>query len=467
MRSRQTTLTSMVVLSLAASCSGVTYTVDDDGPADFSSIQAAINATVSGQDEVVVAPGLYNETIDFQGKAITVRSQSGDPSDTIVDGSGAFHVVVCVIGEGRDTVLTGFTITGGQANGDSSPDNSGGGLLNLNSSPTIAHCVFRENGAFAGGGMHNDNSSPLVADCEFVLNGALVGGGMANTMASKPTLVRCTFTDNEAWYGGGMHNGDTSEPLVLNCAFSDNSAIRSGAMANSNSSRPEVLNCIFTHNSADSGGAMSTNDASNPRITNCIFAGNSATAMSGMGGGINNSGASPQVISCTFVGNSAIGNGGGLYNSGSDVALITNCIFWANTPDQIEQGLGSVIVAYSIVAGGFPGPGNLNVDPLLVDAPGPDGVFGTGDDDLHLLPGSPAIDAGLSVAFLFDLDGNRRVVDDPTQADTGIGFPAVIDMGAYEFGSVPVVIGDLNEDGVVDLLDLAILAANWLAGAAP
>ena len=89
-----------------------------------ATIGAAINAAADG-DHVVVAHGTYCESIDFMGKAITVRSN--DPTDpavvaaTIIDGGGVeFHVVKCVTGEGPDTVLNGFTITGGFANGPAS-----------------------------------------------------------------------------------------------------------------------------------------------------------------------------------------------------------------------------------------------------------------------------------------------------------------------------------------------------------
>jgi hypothetical protein len=144
-------------------------------PGDFGTIQAAIAdaGTVDG-DEIVVMPGTYPESINFLGKAITVRSASGDPNDTIIDGTGFFHVVQCVNNEDSNTVLAGFTITGGNANDVSSPDDLGGGMYNFKSSPTVTDCIFTDNRAKSsgstggnGGGMYNDYSNPIVTDCNF------------------------------------------------------------------------------------------------------------------------------------------------------------------------------------------------------------------------------------------------------------------------------------------------------------
>ena len=96
-------------------------------PADHATIQAAINASVNG-DEIIVAPGTYNESINPQGKAITIRS--ADPTDpavvqaTIIDPLGVNAGVICVSGETANTVFSGFTITGGSAL-------TGGGSLTL------------------------------------------------------------------------------------------------------------------------------------------------------------------------------------------------------------------------------------------------------------------------------------------------------------------------------------------------
>ena len=107
--------------------------------------QAAIDAASDG-DEVVVDPGTYNETINFNEKAITLLSSSDNPADTIIDGDGAGSVVTCESGETSATVLQGFTLTGGYSD-------TGGGMFNdNNSSPTVTNCIFSGNETDEGGG---------------------------------------------------------------------------------------------------------------------------------------------------------------------------------------------------------------------------------------------------------------------------------------------------------------------------
>lgn len=93
--------------------------------------------------------------------------------------------------------------------------------------------------------------------------------------------------------------------------------------------------------------------------------------------------------------------------------------------------------------------GNLDVDPLFVDADGPDGnPLTLADNDWRLGAGSPGLDAGdnaeVSMDLLdldgdanlleplpFDLDGGPRFVDDPAP-DSGSGTTPLVDLGAYE-----------------------------------
>ncbi|MCH7596256.1 MAG: right-handed parallel beta-helix repeat-containing protein, partial [Planctomycetes bacterium] len=167
-------------------------------PAGHATIQGAIDAAVNG-DEIVVAPGTYKEAIDFLGKAIILRSCAG-PEVTTIDGEGnALHVVRCFNGEGPDTVLDGFTITGGNA----ADGESGGGMYNFNSSPTVIDCIFSENyAAHGGGGMCNYKSSVTVTDCKFSGSSAALGAGMGN-FSSTPTVNNCTFSRNVFALWGG------------------------------------------------------------------------------------------------------------------------------------------------------------------------------------------------------------------------------------------------------------------------
>jgi hypothetical protein len=469
----------------------------------YCSIQTAIDNAVD-MDEILVAPGTYFETINFLGKAITLRSSDG-AEVTIIDGTALFtHVVQCVSDEGPDTVLDGVTITGGYATGGSFSDMVGGGMFNDNSSPTVTNCTFSGNTAlFGGGGMFNLNSSPTITDCTFSGNTVLTddGGGMANSGNSSPTVTNCTFSGNSSFSaGGGMVSFSNSNPtvadctfsgnsalegsgmftagnstvtnctftdnsatnfgggmltegssMVTNCTFSGNTAVLGGGISN-NSGSPTVTNCTFSGNTADGGGGMS-NIVANPTVTNCTFSGNSAD----LGGGMFNLGSSPTVINCTFSLNSAT-NGQALafdsFNPKPSDFTMTNCIVWSSGNGIWNNDDSTITIRYSDVQGGWPGIGNIDAEPLFVD---PD------KGDFRLSAGSPCIDAGnnnaLSDLTDTDLDGNPRFADDPATADTGCGVPVVVDMGAYEYQGNPaaVVFADLNGDGFVGIADLMIL----------
>jgi hypothetical protein len=357
---------------------------------DQPTIQAGIDAAVSGVDEVVVAPGTYSEIIDFHGKMITVRSS--DPADpavvaaTVIDATLAADpgtgkpVVRCDSGEGAGTVLSGFTLTGGTGDTFWFSTSSGGGMFCRLSHPTVTHCVFTGNTAADGGGMFNHSSSPKVTHCTFSAN---------------------TATDD----GGGMHN-DGSSPAVTHCWFGGNSAVDGGGMYNA-SAAPAVSGCVFDSNSASVNGGGMYGFFGTPVATNCTF-------------GLNTAGSS----------------GGGVYSVFA-TTMVRNSILWGNSDSggmdasgQFHWSGGSPAVNYSDVQGGWMGAGgvgNLNMDPMFVNAAG---------GDFHLMAGSACIDAGdnLSVpgGLSSDLDGEARFVDDPDTVDTGNGVAPVVDMGAYE-----------------------------------
>ncbi|UCC30343.1 MAG: right-handed parallel beta-helix repeat-containing protein [Phycisphaerales bacterium] len=381
-----------------------------------------------------------------------------------------------------------------------SADTNGGGMSNDSSSPTVTNCTFSGNSAGNGGGMYNDYlNDSMVTNCTFTGNSAKNGGGMYNISSSSPTVTNCTFRGNKAedgGDGGGMYNVYYSDSTVVNCTFTGNSAdTDGGGMYNDWFSDPTVTSCTFRGNSADKGGGIYSFFSSSPTVSNCTFSSNSA----GGGGGMHNNGGSPTVTNCTFNGNSATGTGyyyagGGMYNHGSS-PTVTNCILWGNSDasgygrtSQVSDIGGSLTtVAYSCVQDAvahdgdvFPGLGNIDTAPLFVDPAGLDGIPGTGDEDLSLLPRSPCIDAGDNTAVpadVHDMDGDGdtdepipvdvigllRFFDDPCVLDIGNPDPSepdlgIVDLGAFEYqGDVP---GDPDEDELQGCADNCPLHAN-------
>jgi hypothetical protein len=376
-------------------------------PTDQPTIQAAIDYALSG-DVIEVAPGTYSESIDFLGKAITLRSVNG-PLVTTIDGSGSNgSVVQCINGEGPNTILEGFTITQGNAE-------VGGGMLNIGSSPTIIDCIFTDNHAGdRGGGMYNREGGPTVIASTFDGNSAVeMGGGMFNLQAS-PMVTGCIFTQNSSNKGAGMRNYLNSHPTVTNSIFSYNHAgEEGGGMDNRKNSNAVVTGCVFEGNTAGSGGGGMHNyvgraeATGNPIIINCLFIGNSAP----IGADIRNNDPDPTIINTTI----AYNYGSGISSRNGSAPIIENSIVWGNSGGSFSgASSGTSIVSYSDIEGGFAGIGNLNVDPLF---------FSPGGDNYHLTAGSPLINAGNNnVPDLpaTDLEGNPRIIG------------GTVDMGAYE-----------------------------------
>ncbi|MFN8349190.1 MAG: choice-of-anchor Q domain-containing protein [Spirosomataceae bacterium] len=265
-------------------------------------LQAMINA--SGTQQVWVAKGTYkpansNRNISFRMKAgvkiygsfagtetnlsertpaVMAANQSilsGDLNNddaTTGNDENSYHVVFN-INNGLTTdnsLLDGFSIRGGNANSDVNPLNVyGGGMYNLDSSPSIKNCIFSGNQAVSyGGGMYNhSNSSPSLVNCSFLGNMAVIyGGGIANHSNSSPNLVNCSFSGNQAKsYGGGVHNFESS-PSLVNCSFSGNQADDGGGgMTNLSNSSSNLKNCILWGNSSEV-----FNNGSNPTYINTL-----------------------------------------------------------------------------------------------------------------------------------------------------------------------------------------------------
>lgn len=427
------------VLMVSCICSGAVINVDGRAAGNndgsnwidaYADLQSAIGGALAG-DEIHVAQGVYTPAAAFGSRSATFGLLNGvviqggyagigapDPNmrdidayETILSGDlngndgadfannsdNSYHVVT---GSGTDytAVLDGFTITAGNAN-VLDLDARGGGMLNYLATPVVINCTFKKNYALTmGGGMFNLESSPVITNCTFIENVSDDdGGGIRNYIRSDAIITNCRFIRNYCFEdGGGIGNRKDSNAFINNCTFIGNYAGAGGGMENH-------------------VGQIQTTDV--PIITNCTFIGN----ISNEGAGMRNNDANPIVRNCIFVGN--IGSG---MNNRTNTPTITNCIFWANTEDSLD-GNGEPVVTFCDVQGGFAGTGNIDADPLFVDPDGPDNIIGTEDDNMHLLPDSPCIDAGdpgyVPEPNEADFDGQPRVING--RIDMGVDESAV------------------------------------------
>lgn len=193
-------------------------------PVDHPTISAAIAAAQDG-DTILVAPGTYLEMLNFAGKRIAVRSTSG-PQFTTVNAGGAGSVVRFESGESRDTLLEGFTITGGVIH------DKGGGIRVLGSSPTIRDCIVFDNRAVYndGGGIYVSGGGPLIQNCivrnnivTFDASGILVAGGSTEwTVIMNCVVYRNHSYETDLMGAVGSYPG--AKLLVINTISRDNIA---------------------------------------------------------------------------------------------------------------------------------------------------------------------------------------------------------------------------------------------------
>lgn len=371
-----------------------TIYVDQSGGGDFDNIQEAVDDSNDG-DVVVVADGTYsgpgNYDIDFKGKSITVKSQNG-PEVTIVDAQDQGCCFWFGTAPAGDHVLEGFTVTG-------SDERCGRGINCGSASPKIINCIVSGN---KRDGIRCGGRSEII-DCIISNNGRrgiyCAGGGVI--------ISNCTIANNE--------------DAGIRCSVGS----------------PTITNCTVIGNMC--GIECSESSA---KIENCLIASNHSQLR---GGGIQVSRGSPTVSNCTIVGNSSELNGGGInfYESHYMVQLtVRNCILWSNSDSngvtessQIyrHDNGGTVLVKHSCIqgwSGYWGGTGNTGADPCFIDPDNSD----PNNRDFRFLADSPCIDAGMDTwpdpMPATDLDGSFRQIDGNND---GV---VVVDMGAYEYGTV-------------------------------
>lgn len=391
-------------------------------------------------DAFVLTPGLQFYG-GFAGTETSVEQRDVAAHPTVLDGEfgdpaspmdNACEVVVAAAG----TRVDGFTIRGsGTAMGCYWLH---GGLTADSVDVTVEGCTFVKN----GWGSIGMGAIALAGSAEAHIRNTLFkenegrAGGLLVMSSARAVVTDCVFSQNAGRPTAALEAQDWSELVVTRCRFEENFTQSSNIVVISDTAEAVFTSCAFTDNTGTWGATLAAYGASTV-LNNCLFAGNEGY----YAGAIIYGGSGSAILqNCTVVANNGDETGG--IKAQGNLFIMRNSVVWGNTSNAATVAESQLLhpvntlpsVRYSDLQGStvFPGVGNLNLDPQLVN-----GDPGAGTLDLHLTAASPCIDNGSTGTLLpdaadLDEDGDLQ---EPTPLDLD-GAPRVAgnsaDMGAYE-----------------------------------
>ncbi len=499
----------LFIVALAAvvgsAASAATFNVSN--PTEFQN--ALTTAQANTEDDVInVAAGTYNVNtlgtltyIAVPSEAFSISILGADSTFVILDGGAQVPILRIDTTAVSSGSMVGVEVTNMTfRNGNATGTEVNGGALSIEVLEavigTVSGSEFYDNRADGDGGaiyIEGLYMEGLMLDDLTIQRNQAFGtaagrngdGGGAAIRATWPSYVfinNIDFFDNQAaGFGGGLEvegvdDGTGTQYVGMYDLMFDNNLLTgagSGGGASLYAIDVNVELVGFVGNTAtDVGGGLHLRDYSRNRTINSGFVDNTAR----LGGGFGTddySGSGVILEHNTFTGNTATEFGGGAYVSRGAPARQTwffNNIVWNNTgptgadiyvDDDPGASGGAQVSEVELVNNIYSGfttrcredagctdrvieTNNLDVNPLITA-------------DLHLLQGSPAIDAGLNAghpsypAVLIDYDGDTRPFDGDgnTVATTDIGIdeyvggvPQVADVGiAMTDSPDPVLVG--------------------------
>ncbi|NIO29259.1 MAG: T9SS type A sorting domain-containing protein [Candidatus Latescibacteria bacterium] len=347
-----------------------TWYLDPSGPL---TIQDAINSAADG-DTILLAKGTYSgagyRNLRVWGKAIVITSVEG-PDSTTIDCENVARGFLFVDGEGRQTVLSGVTVTHGLGTFISGAKRNGGAVYIRDASPAIVGNVFKSNSA--------------MCDIRYVPDPECAGGmgGAMYISGGAPLIDRNVFLGNQSrGYGGGaVYSGGSNAEFVGN-VFGWNSAqdcctivfpywddfLPGGAVCVSGGTVLFDNNIFYNNWSIDEGHALFIYNRGEHIIRHCTFVDNSWVGSLP----VQLSNATVLIENSIFAYNKIPGYGGGeviACQKGATATVRCND-FFENAPNNFCATDSS---------------GNIFLDPMFVDP---------SNGDFGLLPGSPCLPEG-------------------------------------------------------------------------
>jgi CSLREA domain-containing protein len=400
------------------------------------SLREAVNqADVDGGDLISLPPGTYTldhtlGALSFTASATLVGSAA---TGTRISGGGATQILT--VASPASVGIDFVTLEDGDAGGGQ----GGAALVNAGAALTLTGDVLSGNSANQAGAVEDQGTldiegSAMSSNASTNDGGAIHLDGSGASSADA-TIHDSTFTDNNAGQTGGAirvqssttGSASTSLTLTRSTLTGNTAGTNGGALEDSNGSSGasvSISDATFEGNTAAAnGGALDIGNGptADSIINDTIFA--NGTGPGGQGGDVA-LGASPNkpIFENTIVADGVSPTGpdcnGSVQSAGHNLTDSSQCRF-VGAPTGFDM---------------------VNTDPML----GPLQDNGGPTETMALLPGSPAIDAGLNSGC-------------PATDQRGLARPqgAACDIGAYE--SAPPLIGAATASSVGTTI--AILSA--------
>jgi hypothetical protein len=233
-------------------------------PEHFPSIQSAIAGAQAG-DVVSVAPGVYFESLNTLGKAITVAARVSQTVELIPPSTGRSLTVAT--GEGSATEIRGVLFRGRKG--------YGGGVLVQGASPRLVLCGFDRVRNPTGGAVQLEGGNCSIEHCTFAnciadaQTGGFGSGGAIRSTAGAPSVADSTFLQNAGpTNADAIMNEGSSRMLIIRCDFGPHLS-KSSILYNSDAAVMRIEDCSF-HDDA-SGRAAIVFAWGARQIVNCTF----------------------------------------------------------------------------------------------------------------------------------------------------------------------------------------------------
>jgi parallel beta-helix repeat protein len=441
--------------SIYVDADNITGPWDGSSQHPFAHVQDAVNAAVDGS-RIIIAPGIYRESVSLAKTLILTGTDPDDPNiiqNTIIDGLG-FETAVKVEGDSPlfypTATIAGLTVL-----------NSGlqvygvycrAGTANIINSHISSVYADYDADVIASKSVLDDVDVSYKAGRGFDANNCQIGSllswrhcNIRNSTLKSFTLYEASLDMNDCVITGPPRWPDSLAVFEAGDCFGEIDPNVSIRISNS-----KIANCpaggIYLWNSdysitntvvrGNNGSGISLYYAHHGTIRNCVISDNTASVnewATGHGGGLNIGGYSGPVrlLNCTIVNNEA-DHGAGIYWAepytwdGVKNCIVANNIAGEQITTSEYGDPNELHIEYSDVQGGWPGIGNIDVDPAFVDGNNPD----PNARDYHLQSDSGCINAGdpnfIPEPNETDLDGKPRLLD------------GLVDMGAYEFEFLPL-----------------------------